>query len=481
MGVKRKREEQSSQTERMGSESPGTELWTRGQVIDEGDGEGGLPDWALSVLVSECSSDPRFHRVAASPTSEDVVHTEHRGPNAHCKLLAIDCEMVEVDNERSAVGRISVIERLQAGRGSGKAIVRLDEYVNPAGTVTNYRTDVSGLTPSHIELARLSEESARNELLSMLKANDVLVGHTLSADMQALGIAHSNVLDSALLFAVDGVTSFILSLKDAVLSVMPDHPGALTFQLHNAAHDSVLDALWALRLAILEARKVEHELPRTPKLESVPDRFMAQLAVKSLPQQTDENALRELLTKCGAQLPKSASVRAIRQHRDRSSAMIDLDSARNADAVFQAISDTAWPDDEGFLCKCLGTSSDGVETMLKSSRRVSREVKMSGTISRSVLGKVIGRKGAKLREIRRRSGALVIIKPPSDPQADTVQTVHVMAGERKAADSAYAMLSSAAKGERLPASQQHERAAASQGVASALSAVQSPSSVHSAE
>lgn len=54
-------------------------------------------------------------------------------------LIALDCEMVETKGGRDELARVSVVSR----KG-----VLLDEYVLPKGTITDYRTQYSGITPS---------------------------------------------------------------------------------------------------------------------------------------------------------------------------------------------------------------------------------------------------------------------------------------------------------------------------------------------
>lgn len=53
-------------------------------------------------------------------------------------LVAIDCEMVETKGGRDELARVSIVSR----KG-----VLLDEYVQPEGEVTDYRTQYSGITP----------------------------------------------------------------------------------------------------------------------------------------------------------------------------------------------------------------------------------------------------------------------------------------------------------------------------------------------
>lgn len=61
------------------------------------------------------------------------------------KYLAIDCEMVGVGykGSRSVLARVSLV--------NFHGTVVLDEYVRPQEEVTDYRTWISGVKPSHLK------------------------------------------------------------------------------------------------------------------------------------------------------------------------------------------------------------------------------------------------------------------------------------------------------------------------------------------
>lgn len=58
--------------------------------------------------------------------------------------MAIDCEMVGVgpDGTESALARVSIVNYHGA--------VLMDKFVKPQEKVTDFRTEVSGVTPAHL-------------------------------------------------------------------------------------------------------------------------------------------------------------------------------------------------------------------------------------------------------------------------------------------------------------------------------------------
>jgi len=98
--------------------------------------------------------------------------------------VALDCEMVEVESSyrpRSCVARVTLV--------NWDGEVLLDEYVQPTGTVVDYRTHVSGIHPQQMNEAQHTIESIRGVVLGMLHGK-VLVGHALKNDLKVLGISH---------------------------------------------------------------------------------------------------------------------------------------------------------------------------------------------------------------------------------------------------------------------------------------------------
>lgn len=65
------------------------------------------------------------------------------------KYIALDCEMVGVGGgiERSVLARVSVVNY------HGEQVY--DSFVKPTETVTNWRTEVSGVRPSDMDSGKL--------------------------------------------------------------------------------------------------------------------------------------------------------------------------------------------------------------------------------------------------------------------------------------------------------------------------------------
>ena len=112
------------------------------------------------------------------PDVEDVPDEEK------ARYVAMDCEMVGVGwcGQRSSLARVVMVN------WAGETL--LDLYVQQTLPVTDYREDVSGITPNDLcsdDTVSFSECRAR--VLAILDGM-ILVGHGLKADLRALGITH---------------------------------------------------------------------------------------------------------------------------------------------------------------------------------------------------------------------------------------------------------------------------------------------------
>jgi RNA exonuclease 1 len=160
------------------------------------------------------------------------------------KLFAIDCEMC-LAGEIKQLARIAVVdERME---------LVVDELVRPEMAVTDYLTRYSGITAELLQTARISAADARAKLLALLRDASspvVLVGHSLENDLQALGIAHDSVLDTALLYPLQTRSSGP-PCKAPLRALALRHLGR-AIQRSTSGHDPREDASAAMELALLK-------------------------------------------------------------------------------------------------------------------------------------------------------------------------------------------------------------------------------------
>ena len=94
-------------------------------------------------------------------------------------FVAVDCEMVGVENFSDALARVSIVNY--------NGHVLYDKYVRPNGRITDFRTWVSGITPAHVKESNgaISFEQAKKESHRILK-DKIIVGHSIHNDFKSL-------------------------------------------------------------------------------------------------------------------------------------------------------------------------------------------------------------------------------------------------------------------------------------------------------
>lgn len=107
------------------------------------------------------------------------------------KVIAMDCEMVGVgyQGNTSALARVSIVNE--------ECYCVYDKYVKPIEKVTNYRTNVSGITPQDLKNGE-DFKSVQNEVAAIIK-DRTIVGHALWNDLKVLLLTHPkrDIRDSA--------------------------------------------------------------------------------------------------------------------------------------------------------------------------------------------------------------------------------------------------------------------------------------------
>ena len=116
--------------------------------------------------------------------------------------FAIDCEMVETSAGRE-LARITLIRFEPTEQDADGYKVVLDLLVKPARTVLDYKTQYSGITAAMLEPITTRIEQVQIALVSIVGANDIMIGHSLENDLRALCLVHEKVVDTAMIFKTD--------------------------------------------------------------------------------------------------------------------------------------------------------------------------------------------------------------------------------------------------------------------------------------
>uniref|UniRef100_A0A0N5ANV8 Exonuclease domain-containing protein n=1 Tax=Syphacia muris TaxID=451379 RepID=A0A0N5ANV8_9BILA len=186
-------------------------------------------------------------------------------------IVAIDAEFVTINKEaRRTVARVSCV------REDGRCL--LDAYILPCGTdiVTDYLTTWSGIEAADLD-PKISTRNLKTlkdiylKLLYLIQEGVIFVGHGLSNDFKALNIyveflkvPPDQVRDTVYLFHLPSQRMISLQFLAWHMFAFLEYPRILGERIQQNSHDSVEDALMALRLY----KKFE-ELKANDKLSTV--------------------------------------------------------------------------------------------------------------------------------------------------------------------------------------------------------------------
>ncbi|KAI9798035.1 MAG: 3'-5' exonuclease [Candelina submexicana] len=164
------------------------------------------------------------------------------------KYLSLDCEMVGVGPnpvESSALARVSIVNY------HGQQIY--DSYVRPLEYVTDWRTAISGISPSHMRNAR-TFSIVQKDVAGLLEGR-ILVGHAVRHDLEALLLSHArrDIRDTSRSGVYRQLSAGKTpSLKRLALEV-------LGWEIQTGEHSSVEDARACMALFRREKEAFERE------------------------------------------------------------------------------------------------------------------------------------------------------------------------------------------------------------------------------
>lgn len=211
-----------------------------------------LPPQRASTLLHATRSHPlyvqRFIQGLTGKTEEVFSREEWEGEKLH--VLAMDCEMIETKDDDMALARVSVVELTDSWSSQPKQVI--DDLVMPCSSVdfiVDVRPHITGLDMYKLQDKGISIEQARDKFKSLVRPHTIVVGHAVDHDLLALGIRLERVIDTALLFTVEGAeqerTHSLAYLSGALLGDQ-----AVERSERGGLHDSVEDASLALGIVM---------------------------------------------------------------------------------------------------------------------------------------------------------------------------------------------------------------------------------------
>ena len=146
------------------------------------------------------------------------------------KYVALDCEMVGIglDGVQSVLARVSIVDF------HGRQVY--DSFVRPQEKVTDWRTSITGVGPSHMKSAR-DFDAVQSQVAEILQGR-TLVGHDVKHDLAVLRLSHprKDIRDTAKFQAFrlygNGGKPALRSLARGILGI----------EIQNGVHSSIEDA-----------------------------------------------------------------------------------------------------------------------------------------------------------------------------------------------------------------------------------------------
>ena len=155
-----------------------------------------------------------------------VMHPSNRVSSANAaakndtiRVFGLDCEMVKT-GKGTELGRITLIQYTDDSKDptntknptpEKRYQVLMDELVLPYPPILDYVTQYSGITAALLKDVTIRLEQIQASLLTFVRPEDILVGHSLENDLVATRWVHPTVVDTAVLFRTNA--SFKHSLK----------------------------------------------------------------------------------------------------------------------------------------------------------------------------------------------------------------------------------------------------------------------------
>lgn len=251
-------------------------------------------------------------------------------------MIAIDCEMVLCEDGTEALVRVCAVGR--------NLEVKLNELVKPEKAVSDYRSEITGITAKDLDGVTCSLIDVQKILMKLLSHGTILIGHSLNNDMMALKIDHPRVIDTSLIFKYgEETTSRRPSLNALCKAVL-----GYEVRKKGAPHNCLDDACAAMKLVLTKLKSGSDEaIPIDP--ESVPEIDFSKLLIHGIPINVPSEELHDII-------PGNFTIEVKPNKKgrgDKYAAFIIFKNDKKANKAFEKINAEPEKDTAGLPQKCV--------------------------------------------------------------------------------------------------------------------------------
>ena len=155
-------------------------------------------------------------------------------------ILSIDCEMCVTTSGLHELAQISVVD--------SNCKVVYSTLVKPHNEIKNYLTKFNGITAESLENVDVRLGDVQEKIRELVGPDTILVGHSLDSDLRAMNMFHPYIIDTSVIFNLNGDRSRKPKLKDLAKMFLDK-------TIQTGSHDANEDAIVAMELLQLKLEK----------------------------------------------------------------------------------------------------------------------------------------------------------------------------------------------------------------------------------
>ncbi|KAG0178801.1 hypothetical protein DFQ29_003013, partial [Apophysomyces sp. BC1021] len=133
------------------------------------------------------------------------------GEGKEKRMMALDCEMCKTLSG-FVITRVALVDQADPPFQDHKVLI--DEFVKPDEEIVDYVTEFSGVTADSLKGVNTTLADIQNKLLSHINGDTILVGHSMSNDLNKLQIRHPCVIDTSCIYHHVNGPPYKASLRD---------------------------------------------------------------------------------------------------------------------------------------------------------------------------------------------------------------------------------------------------------------------------